>query len=60
MVKGCRNFSREFKLEAVALVTKAGLCVAHHSWGLGINESALSRLGLRRQADTCRVEVREN
>ena len=38
-----RNFSREFKLEAVALMTSGGLSVAQASRDLGISESVLGR-----------------
>lgn len=38
-----RSFSREFKLEAVALVTEGGLSVARAARDLGISESVLGR-----------------
>lgn len=38
-----RNFSREFKLESVALMTSGGLSVAQVSRDLGISESVLGR-----------------
>jgi len=43
MAKKRRSFSREFKLEAVALVTEGGLSVAQAARDLGISESVLSR-----------------
>lgn len=38
-----RSFSREFKLEAVRLVTDGGLTVAQASRDLGVRESVLGR-----------------
>jgi transposase len=38
-----RSFSREFKLEAVRLMTEGGLSVAQASRDLGIRESVLGR-----------------
>jgi transposase len=38
-----RSFSREFKLEAVSLVTEGGLSVARAARDLGISESVLGR-----------------
>lgn len=38
-----RSFSREFKLEAVALVTEGGLSVAQAARDLGIHENVLGR-----------------
>jgi len=38
-----RNFSKEFKLEAVALMTSGGFSVAQASRDLGISESVLGR-----------------
>ena len=38
-----RSFSREFKLEAVRLMTEGGLSVAQASRDLGIRESILGR-----------------
>ena len=38
-----RRFSREFKLEAVALVTEGGLSVAQAARDLGIHENVLGR-----------------
>lgn len=43
MVKRRRSYSREFKLEAVALVTEGGLSVAQAARDLGIAESVLGR-----------------
>ena len=43
MVKKRRSFSREFKLEAVGLMTEGGLSIAQASRGLGIRESVLGR-----------------
>lgn len=43
MVKKRRSFSREFKLEAVALITEGGLSVARAARDLGISESVLGR-----------------
>jgi len=43
MSKKRRSFSREFKLEAVGLVTEGGLSVAQAARDLGIGESVLSR-----------------
>ncbi len=38
-----RSFSREFKLEAVRLVTEGGLSVAQAARDLGVQESVLGR-----------------
>ena len=38
-----RSFSREFKLESVALMTEGGISVAPASRDLGISESVLGR-----------------
>jgi len=38
-----RSYSREFKLEAVHLVTKGGLSLAQASRDLGVQESVLGR-----------------
>lgn len=38
-----RSFSREFKLEAVRLVTEGGLSLAQASRDLGVQESVLGR-----------------
>jgi transposase len=43
MVKERRRFSREFKLEAVALVTEGGLSISQAARDLGIRDSVLSR-----------------
>lgn len=43
MVRKRRSFSREFKLEAVALVTEGGLSVAQAARDLGIHENVLGR-----------------
>lgn len=43
MVKKRRSFSREFKLEAVGLMTDGGLSIAQASRDLGIRESVLGR-----------------
>ena len=43
MVKKRRSFSREFKLEAVGLMTEGGLSIAQASRDLGIRESVLGR-----------------
>lgn len=43
MGKKRRSYSREFKLEAVGLVTEGGLSVAQAARDLGIPESALWR-----------------
>lgn len=43
MEKKRRSFSREFKLEAVALITEGGLSVARAARDLGISESVLGR-----------------
>lgn len=43
MVKKRRSFSREFKLEAVGLITEGGLSIAQASRDLGIRESVLGR-----------------
>ncbi|KMY69322.1 transposase [Desulfocarbo indianensis] len=42
-MKRRRSYSREFKLEAVALVTEGGLSVAQAARDLGIAESVLGR-----------------
>ncbi len=38
-----KQYSREFKLEAVRLVTEGGLSIAQASRDLGINDNLLSR-----------------
>lgn len=38
-----RSFNREFKLEAVSLVTEGGLSVSQAARDLGISESILRR-----------------
>jgi transposase len=43
MVKNRRSFSREFKLEAVALVTEGGLSISQAARDLGIRDSLLGR-----------------
>ena len=43
MVKKRRSFSREFKMEAVALVTQGGLSVSQAARDLGIRDSVLGR-----------------
>lgn len=43
MVKKRRSFSREFKLEALALITEGGLSVARAARDLGISESVMGR-----------------
>ena len=43
MVRKRRSFSREFKLEAVGLMTEGGLSVAQASRDLGTSESVLGR-----------------
>jgi transposase len=43
MVKKRRSFSREFKLEAVGLMTEGGVSIAKASRDLGIRESVLGR-----------------
>ena len=43
MAKKRRSFSREFKLEAVGLMTDGGLSVAQAARDLGISESVLGR-----------------
>ena len=43
MVKKRRSYSREFKLEAVALVREEGLSMAQAARDLGVPESALWR-----------------
>ena len=43
MVKRRRSFSREFKREAVALMTEGGLSIAQASRDLGIREGVLGR-----------------
>jgi transposase len=43
MGKKRRSFSKEFKLEAVALVTEKGLSVAQAARDLGISENVLGR-----------------
>ncbi len=43
MVKKRRSFSREFKREAVGLMTEGGLSVAQASRDLGVRESVLGR-----------------
>ena len=43
MVKKRRSFSREFKVEAVGLMTEGGLSIAQASKDLGIGESVLGR-----------------
>jgi len=43
MEKKRRSFSREFKLEAVALITEGGFSVARAARDLGISESVLGR-----------------
>ncbi len=42
-MKNRRSFSREFKLEAVRLMTEGGLSIAQTSRDLGIRESVLGR-----------------
>lgn len=43
MSKKRRSFSREYKLEAVALVTEGGLSVVQAARDLGISQSVLGR-----------------
>ena len=43
MGKKRRSFTREFKLEAVSLVTDGGLSIAQAARDLGIGESVLGR-----------------
>jgi transposase-like protein len=43
MVKKRRRFSRECKLEAVALVTEGGLSISQAARDLGIRDSVLNR-----------------
>jgi transposase len=43
MARKRRSFSREFKLEAVGLMTDGGLSIAQASRDLGIRESVLGR-----------------
>ena len=43
MVSKRRSFSREFKLEAVALITEGGLSVARAARDLGVHETVLRR-----------------
>lgn len=43
MGKKRRRFSKEFKLEAVALVTERGISVAQAARDLGISENVLGR-----------------
>ena len=42
-----RSFSREFKLEAVALMTEGGLSVAQASRDMGISKNVLGRRARR-------------
>ena len=51
MVEKRRSFSREFKLEAVALITEGGLSIAQAARDLGIRESVLGRWKKQFQED---------
>jgi transposase len=51
MVRKRRSYSREFKIEAVALVTKGGLSISHAARDLGISQTVLGRWKKQFEAD---------
>jgi transposase len=51
MVNKRRSYSREFKIEAVSLITQGGLSISQAARDLGINQTVLGRWKRQFEAD---------